>query len=841
MAFDCAIARHNTDESMDICEDLEQVLPSPRSSGNKRSAIEAAIEADAPCSLCDLGVGDNSPSELTMALGGRRVSHKTCYNGSHCLQRIVDKLSEDDPGIKQRVRDIRNSDPMRYKAIALSLRSELHSRNAAQRGKARTFVTEMVQSTTVARKEACVLLSFRQYIAWYGMHEQMTAEEAAEQWHREVMNPNKYREEKGGQTFLSVEMPTEISKSSAVSKRRKIATESAEPSEGQTREFMQNLQRPMSLPDGVGAALGAGALSQRPEAAELDNIMDGLGSGAASSSSGLAPTTPQWMIDRFRHLRTSQPFVAPMPHTPLGPPPQTPLGPPPVPAAMTPPIAAMPAQAPMQAAILQAPPAAQPPMPPQPATPQPQHPAIPAEPAPAQASQPVAQEADGDEEQEPDEPEDVFAITAETLRAYSMSQFITFKKDVRQNLLDSLKENMSNVRGKTWAQLIEGTMESDPTLATDQDLQQLEIAACTARTEELRKSLKEYLDKTIAMWKYKDIKVPEFHGNLSALATKKREFLEAVEEMKQVASIVRELQLGMKKEALQAKKRTSYKVTRYTKQMVENGMPENLSKLLAKTVSACEDDKPMNAFGRMPQELEFYSTEYPDFLFQHLKMIAEGNEPLIFGETTTLIGQMKSTTIMKPIAVEMPQKPVPGTKPEMFAELTDPLMKPWLIIATALTSSWGQLRWPVMGLPFTLVALDDHCVFAGVPISTLMAKGMSAEKCDWLECDKLREEDVCVAALRKNEGVSVPFGMAVCWTFVPSSGAVDKPDKAGKGKVLVRWNLKRNTTAASGIELEEVKHTWSKLLAATGTTRPWSTIREPLQRWLDSVEVASTT
>jgi hypothetical protein len=80
----------------DVCEDF---FSEGRGSSRQRegSVVMRAIDDDMKCYFCEVGMGDCQPTDVTSASGASKVAHRSCYNGHHALQRIIDKLAEDNP------------------------------------------------------------------------------------------------------------------------------------------------------------------------------------------------------------------------------------------------------------------------------------------------------------------------------------------------------------------------------------------------------------------------------------------------------------------------------------------------------------------------------------------------------------------------------------------------------------------------------------------------------------------------------------------------------------------------------------------------------------------------
>lgn len=834
------------DEVVDCCESILSPSGARSQKPGQSGLIAHAIDEDGICPFCELGMGDCSASELTTAMGRSRVCHRSCYNGARSLQRLVDKLSDEVPDIKAKMRSLKEKDRERYKSILLSLRSQSHGRSVAQRTIAKQFIVELAQSTTISRKESSVLLNFRQFMAWHAMNEQLPANEAKMKWDFALENPNQYKEFCDGIPLVAVELPTEICKTECLSKRRKLATTTNDMTEPQMQDRWREMQQaPISLPGSAADYLGAQSLRGQILTSDpgIGKVLDERPAVAArcrwpapsdTFADSQLPWTPLSMASSFGSaaspatpgLQPLQALPAAMGSSPMQQPQQQTF-----PAALGSPLQVH-QQQPQQQTF--------------PGMQQqqlPQQQTLPAAPgtqqqlnAAAAAETPAAADPFNKEPEE-----DTWDLTDDQAKAMTMQGFISFKKSVRRLLADALKEHMSPVRGKTWSALIQSHLEADPALKIDPDLQQLSIDETTTKMDDLAKHMKDLTEKIVAVWKFKDLRQHSFIAGLQAIRQKKDAYLEHLEEVKQMHSIIKDMQAGLRKDQVKARKQVNYKIARYAKVLAFNGFPETTARHLAKAMSAVvgEGTTFQQVFGNLPSGVAVCGEGSSDEGFRHLSAISEKNADFLFNEASSLVSQMKGTAIMKPLTLDNPVSREEHIKQgKLYFDEAADVMKPWLLVATALSSSWGQLRWPVMGLPARVLALDDYCVVGCIPTATLVGEGLSADKCDWLESDRVKEDDLCVVVLRKGEGLALPIGMSVLWAYCPANGTVDKPDKACKGKLLLQWSLLEKPTCDSQIAVQEVTHSFGKLMALTGTKRPWSGIKDDLGKWLADVKVS---
>ena len=107
------------------------------------------------------------------------------------------------------------------------------------------------------------------------------------------------------------------------------------------------------------------------------------------------------------------------------------------------------------------------------------------------------------------------------------------------------------------------------------------------------------------------------------------------------------------------------------------------------------------------------------------------------------------------------------------------------------------------------------------------------EKPDFLGEEKLQVSDFDIFTLEKGEGAFLPFGCLCLWAFVPKSGAIERPEKAPKGRLLLQWVLGPKTGAhGESLAAKELQHGCEKFMSVNGDRKPWSSIKEPLSNWL---------
>lgn len=164
--------------------------------------------------------------------------------------------------------------------------------------------------------------------------------------------------------------------------------------------------------------------------------------------------------------------------------------------------------------------------------------------------------------------------------------------------------------------------------------------------------------------------------------------------------------------------------------------------------------------------------------------------------------------------------------------------RPWLSVADQCSLSYGMLRFPLMGLPLLLYALDDFIGVACTSMELILSKQLSLENIgawfpedgkDAEQAPGLDKDDIDYYLLQKGESVMLPFGSVCLWSHIPK----DCTATGQKGKVLVQWVLGQDRkTDDKPLSLAEVRGMYGKLMAANGSKRPWSSVKDDLDKWL---------
>lgn len=150
--------------------------------------------------------------EVSLQLGFRQPCHKKCFNGKHCFDRLVQKLTASgtaSPEEKQRLSSLKQVEPEVWRTCILGLvvQDEGCHRTATQRGSIQTYVLELIAEGRITRKDKCLLLNRRRYVAWHILTDGMTAEAAQQQWEADLKNEEVYRENQRGEMVTRLKSP----------------------------------------------------------------------------------------------------------------------------------------------------------------------------------------------------------------------------------------------------------------------------------------------------------------------------------------------------------------------------------------------------------------------------------------------------------------------------------------------------------------------------------------------------------------------------------------------------------------------------------------------------------
>lgn len=418
----------------------------------------------------------------------------------------------------------------------------------------------------------------------------------------------------------------------------------------------------------------------------------------------------------------------------------------------------------------------------------------------------------------------------------NLPQFLAFKKALKHELSAALRLYNSPVKGKTLPQYLGDLVGKDSALSTDPEVSNLEIAKTTARAAELQRDLKDAAEKTVTLWRYQACREPNFAEIVGKVLEKKEQFAELIEEMKQLIEVVQDVKLGLRRQSNAKRRQDNYKVSKFVKTFVDGGFPDELAKLFAKNNPPAEDDTGrfggIAAYDANLAALAILKDGSTWDVWQYLQKYASDHDSAISADTLKLVSQMKMSSVMKPLHHKQSEVGIDSV--ELEVALDSETHRPWLIVASNFSNTWGPMRWPLVGVPCVIMAMDTWVLLAIVSIETLLGKGLGVDSQDlWGGERRIGEAEVSVVALKAKEGINVPLGHAVIWAAVPQSGGLTKEDKKSCGKLLVQWCLHKQAKGEQAV-MREVKHATTKILDANTNTKPWSAYSEVLKQWMSA-------
>jgi hypothetical protein len=766
--------------------------------------LSRAIEQNDLCFVCEDELGSCSVDELSAGLGARQICHKGCYNGSHALARIMQSLSDVIPEAKQKLADVRANNLPMWRGLCQSLVAEGQSRSTAQRGRVRAFVEEMVRESKVSRNDKILLMNNRQFVAWHIYNEMMSESDAQQKYHLDVNNKSIYREiGTDGQVLLAVRTATEIVFSNSVAKKQRVTSSVTIADDNDARTRMSTLVAPSD--DSASASAFA-------------NIGGGIFASGASSSSALVaggPCVPSGgggghgiyamqglEADALSHASSTFGEMSAV----LQPTSSSTIAP-------TRGLVAAAAPLQLQGA------------------------------APARAPRLPLPAAAADESQEGESDASTFA-SAFTIDPYTikgMPGFVQYKKELKAEVARLVLLFNSAQKGKTLCQLLKEKLEDDE-LANDEQIQALESEDVMKRAKSKFDGLKHLKEKIIPLWRHQAVKKDNWKDIVKNIHQNMDEWEEVVDELKQLVQVVGDVRIGMKKETQKAKKAVGYKITKYSKVLRGAGYPEEVCRIFSEAF--CKTlESPLEGRSAVNDASGFkvWGADATSDVAVYMKTLARNHAVFLQQESLALLGQMKSTTIMKPLTLPQldGELAVDISSITLHAGIKDAVHRPWLLMASAFASTWGPMRWPFVGLPSVITCLDNYVVLLLVPMQNLLQKTMSLDTCDWFGEgeNKLRGDDFNPIVLSTNESVAVPFGYACLWCFMPGDGAIDsKPDKSMKGKLVLQWMLPASIVVddVNKLAATEIKHVVSKHLSSqAGDKKPWVDIKASINSWVD--------
>ena len=209
-SFALAAGMLSDSELSDICEELAAQLGID--DWNDAEPAKTADD-DEDCELCLQVLLEDDRSKHSKFRFKRL--HKKCFNALHSLERIGERSEK----LKKSLISLRNSDPEKFRMIAMSLVvKEKRARDPISRAKATDFLEQLIVKSNVKRKGRALLMDHDAYIAWYALNYRMSDEQCEAKWRQDKKDRNVHKEYENGQLVIAVRQFTELSSSNSISR-----------------------------------------------------------------------------------------------------------------------------------------------------------------------------------------------------------------------------------------------------------------------------------------------------------------------------------------------------------------------------------------------------------------------------------------------------------------------------------------------------------------------------------------------------------------------------------------------------------------------------------------------
>lgn len=780
-----------------------------------------AIENDELCFICTQPLTDSSPNDLTVQLGMRQVCHKPCYNGYHTLHRVCQTLSGGSaPQAMEELRTLKTTDLPTWRTLCMSLIAAGCDRTSAMRGKARNFIVELVATSRVTRRNRVLLCTKAQYTAWYALNEGMSEKAAASKWQQDLKNPKVHKERKAdGTVVVAVELPTEIIADNEIAKRRRLQVSNQGLDQDDFESCFAQLQTKKGLGQMAAPLLPAGANALQP--------------GAASCSTGAREAPAQRPALRRLGAGGGDALFALLEAEAAAHPALALAGPEPL----------------ADAGDLQQQPDSLPQQQQEPQDQQHGQGQVPT--AQAELAESVKSAGSGGCDGDDGEGDDgATSLTIKGRSVTTMAQFLSFKKQLKEKIKALLKRYDSSQRGKTIVQVLDGLLAQED-IKHDEEVKGLGAETVVNEVTTIYAKLRDMADKKISLWRFQNTKAEQWGEVLDEVDKLVADWGAAVDDVKQSTDIVRDIRIGMQRSQVLRKRQSTYKRSKYATAWNAQGFSQEVAKAFSNCFcqfleterNSCSEQAVANP-GPIAGGEVLDLTKQDAELNVYVAKLAAKVEEMASQQALTLQGQMRSNTIMKPIAL-------PGFEDGKVKELDSlnlveivdhAIHKPWLILSASFSCNWGPFRWPCAGLPAIVIALDDVAVVGTILMEKVVSRGLGLANMEsWFGDDETKhitDKDIDVVILEKGQAMKLHLGTICLWSFAPASGHVEtKAEKAPKGKLLVQWLLSKGPDMSdSPCAAREIKHEWSKLATGYGTSKPWSAIKDTLQAYVDSIK-----
>lgn len=148
----------------------------------------------------------------------------------------------------------------------------------------------------------------------------------------------------------------------------------------------------------------------------------------------------------------------------------------------------------------------------------------------------------------------------------NLPKFLSFKKALKEELSTACRAFASPIKGKSLAQVVEETFQMEG-LSSDQEVQELDVPNIVQKATAAHKQLKEYAEKTVALWRFSSCKGQPFKDQVRQILEHKASYFDVLEDLRQVGAILKELKAGLKRQVVAKRRQDNHKVKKVAKML----------------------------------------------------------------------------------------------------------------------------------------------------------------------------------------------------------------------------------------------------------------------------------
>ena len=426
------------------------------------------------------------------------------------------------------------------------------------------------------------------------------------------------------------------------------------------------------------------------------------------------------------------------------------------------------------------------------------------------------------------------------VKTFNLPMFLTFKKALKEQLLNSMKLRCSGMKGRSIGHQVQELIKKDTALAADEEIQGMGIDEQVRKVDDLAEAVRAFAEKTFTAWCSNVTKSGTFKNDVQAILGKEEALIESVEDLKHTVQVVKYVKFGLKKASAATSRRATYLKGKQLKQLMVTGLPEKIAKMFAQAAETAQHDPSISSSINWDQPF-FCQENCENILVREFvkQLNSEATHNTVTREAQTLIPAMRNNvSVMKPIALEKCITELAEDSVKFSAPKNSPALRAWVIIGTTASCTYGFLRWPLPGAPCFVGAKDSGIVVCLVEVAKVLKLGLPTDQCEWTSDDEsksLKEEDISINVLKEGECMYVPAGFAILWAFLPrcDAGASD----ITHGKLIMQPLMFEEWTVAEEVAKSEVQHRIKKVFAGLGSKKPWSDMKADTETWMARLQV----